>query len=874
MFRHFFNEKVFIPVLLKNMLYLQDMKNLYLIDGHSLIFRMYYAFLRRPMINSKGEDTSILFGFTKYLLELIAREQPTHLAVMFDPPAKTFRHELYPEYKATRTATPELVKAALEPLTEIVRALDIPVLMKPGFEADDVIGTLARRFAAPDCDVFMVTPDKDLGQIVDDHVYQYKPGKGGGENEIVSKEAICSQYGIDDPMQIVDILAIWGDAADNVKGVDGVGEVGARKLVAKYGSVEGIEAHLDELPPRQQEAFRAALPHLGLSKTLVTIKTDVDIDADESSLQLGQPDEGRVAELFNHYEFNSLRGLVPKLAPIPEKKRETLRCTEIPSGQLLEEARRSGRVAVRMGESVLLACGDRYCSLPLAQALPLLSDPAVDKCGFGLKHTALKGNLYDVEIMHYLLNPERSHKLDTLAAHYLDAELSEAAQDGQMMLFDFEDRAAARECVAAGLLEPLLRKELQEQGLWELYTRIEMPLIGILARMEADGVRIDTAQLAAYSRVLSKELVQIEQEARDLAGEPALNLSSPRQIGVVLYEKLGLNPRAKKNQRDNYPTDEETLTEMADRHPIIGKILEFRAVKKLLSTYIDPLPSLVSPVDGKVHTTYTQALTATGRLSSVKPNLQNIPIRTERGMKIREAFVPSDPDGWIVSADYSQIELRLMAHLSGDEHLVAGFAHGADVHRATAARIFHVDPDAVTAEQRRHAKVANFGIIYGISAFGLSQRMGISRTEARDFIAEYFKSYPGVKDYMDRVVAQAREKGYVETLFGRKRFLPDINSKNAVARGLAERNAINAPIQGGAADIIKLAMIAVSRRLDAEGLRSRMVLQVHDELVFDVTADERDRIVDLVKQEMENVCTLSVPLLTECNYGKNWREAH
>ena len=874
MFRHFFNEKVFIPVLLKNMLYLQDMKNLYLIDGHSLIFRMYYAFLRRPMINSKGEDTSILFGFTKYLLELIAREQPTHLAVMFDPPAKTFRHELYPEYKATRTATPELVKAALEPLTEIVRALDIPVLMKPGFEADDVIGTLARRFAAPDCDVFMVTPDKDLGQIVDDHVYQYKPGKGGGENEIVSKEAICSQYGIDDPMQIVDILAIWGDAADNVKGVDGVGEVGARKLVAKYGSVEGIEAHLDELPPRQQEAFRAALPHLGLSKTLVTIKTDVDIDADESSLQLGQPDEGRVAELFNHYEFNSLRGLVPKLAPIPEKKRETLRCTEIPSGQLLEEARRSGRVAVRMGESVLLACGDRYCSLPLAQALPLLSDPAVDKCGFGLKHTALKGNLYDVEIMHYLLNPERSHKLDTLAAHYLDAEFSEAAQDGQMMLFDFEDRAAARECVAAGLLEPLLRKELQEQGLWELYTRIEMPLIGILARMEADGVRIDTAQLAAYSRVLSKELVQIEQEARDLAGEPALNLSSPRQIGVVLYEKLGLNPRAKKNQRDNYPTDEETLTEMADRHPIIGKILEFRGVKKLLSTYIDPLPSLVSPVDGKVHTTYTQALTATGRLSSVKPNLQNIPIRTERGMKIREAFVPSDPDGWIVSADYSQIELRLMAHLSGDEHLVAGFAHGADVHRATAARIFHIDPDAVTAEQRRHAKVANFGIIYGISAFGLSQRMGISRTEARDFIAEYFKSYPGVKDYMDRVVAQAREKGYVETLFGRKRFLPDINSKNAVARGLAERNAINAPIQGGAADIIKLAMIAVSRRLDAEGLRSRMVLQVHDELVFDVTADERDRIVDLVKQEMENVCTLSVPLLTECNYGKNWREAH
>ncbi len=856
------------------MLYLQDMKNLYLIDGHSLIFRMYYAFLRRPMINSKGEDTSILFGFTKYLLELIAREQPSHLAVMFDPPAKTFRHELYPDYKATRTATPELVKAALEPLTDIVRALDIPVLMKPGFEADDVIGTLARRFAAPDCDVYMVTPDKDLGQIVDDHIFQYKPGKGGGENEIVSKEAICSHYGIDNPMQIVDILAIWGDAADNVKGVDGIGEVGARKLVARYGSLEGIVDHLDELSPKQQEAFRAALPHLGLSKTLVTIKTDVDIDADENSLQLGQPDQQRVAELFNHFEFNSLRGLVPKLAPIPEKKRETLRSNEIPAARLFEEARRNGRVAVRMGDPVILASGDSYCSLPLNQALPLLADPSVEKCGFGLKHTALRGNLYDVEIMHYLLNPERSHKLDMLAAHYLDAELSEAARDGQMMLFDFEDKSAARECVAAGQLEPLLRKELQEQGLWELYTRIEMPLISILARMEADGVRIDPAMLGAYSRVLSKELVQIEQEARDLAGEPALNLSSPRQIGVVLYEKLGLNSRARKNQRDNYPTDEETLTEMADRHPIIGKILEFRAVKKLLSTYIDPLPALADPRDGKVHTTYTQALTATGRLSSVRPNLQNIPIRTERGMKIREAFVPSDPGGWIVSADYSQIELRLMAHLSGDEHLVAGFAHGADVHRATAARIFHLDPDEVTAEQRRHAKVANFGIIYGISAFGLSQRMGISRTEARDFIEEYFKSYPGVKAYMDRVIAEAREKGYVETIFGRKRFLPDINSKNAVARGLAERNAINAPIQGSAADIIKLAMIAVSRRLDDEGLRSRMVLQVHDELVFDVVAEERDRIVDLVKQEMEQVCTLKVPLLTECNYGKNWREAH
>ena len=849
------------------------MNTLYLLDGHALIFRMYYAFLRRPMINSKGEDTSILFGFTKYLLELIAREQPTHIAVMFDPPAKTFRHDMYPAYKATRSATPELVKASLEPLTQIVSALGIPVLMKPGFEADDVIGTVARNFAGRGFDVYMVTPDKDLGQVVDDHIFQYKPGKAGSDKEILTKEAVCSQYGISHPCQVIDILTIWGDASDNVKGVDGIGEVGARRLVSKYGSVEGIAAHLDELPPRQQAAFREAMPHLGLSKELVTIRTDVDIDVEEEQLRIGDPDKEQVAALFNHYEFNSLRRLVPSPDTLPEPERRALECTAAPAEEILREARTAGRVAVRLTEHVVLACGTRYCTLSYPEAAPVLEDEAVEKCGFGLKHTALKGACYDIEIMHYLLNPERSHKIETLAAAYLNADLSGNRQDGQLMLFDLEDKADGRACVAAGLIEPMLRKELQEQQLWELYTRIEMPLIGILAAMEAAGVRIDPQMLGDYSRILSKELAQIEQEARDMAGEASLNLSSPRQVGVVLYEKLGLNPQVKK-KNDNYPTDEETLSEIAGRHPIIGKILEFRAVKKLLSTYIDPLPALVSPVDGKVHTTFTQALTATGRLSSQSPNLQNIPIRTQRGMKIREAFVPSDPDGWIVSADYSQIELRLMAHLSGDPHLMAGFAHGADVHRSTAARIFHVAPEAVTAEQRRHAKVANFGIIYGISAFGLSQRMGISRMEAKTFIEEYFRSYPGVKTYMEHVVEEAREKGYVETIFGRKRFLPDIGSRNAVARGLAERNAVNAPIQGSAADIIKLAMIAVSRRLGSEGFRSRMILQVHDELVFDVVADERDRIVEIVKQEMESVCTLSVPLITECNYGKNWREAH
>ena len=851
------------------------MSSLYLIDGHSLIFRMYYAFLRRPMVNSRGEDTSILFGFTKYLLELMAREQPSHIAVMFDPPAKTFRHEMYPEYKATRAATPELVKTALEPLEEIVAALGIPVLMKPGFEADDVIGTVAKRFAGENFDVYMVTPDKDLGQMISEHIFQYKPGKGGNEIEIVGVDTICEQYGIDNPRQIIDILAIWGDSSDNVRGVNGIGEVGARKLVARYGSVEGIEAHLDELPARQQAAFREALPHLALSKALVTVKDDVEIDVEEEQLRAGSPDVHKIAALFDRYEFNSLRRLMPGLPETTAVSRKELECREGTRDEVVALSSGRKKVALRFdGQEVILASGALWSRFTMQQAAPILSDSGIAKCGHGLKNKVLRGNLFDIEIMHYLLNPERSHKLDLIASQHLGIDLNQQKNEGQMSLFDFSDETAPKECVAAGLIEPVLEKELSDQNLLELYTGIEMPLISILADMEAAGVKIDTTALARYSQSLSKELAQIEQDAREMAGEPTLNLSSPRQIGTVLYEKLKLNPQAKKSRNDNYPTDEETLLEIADRHPIVGKILEFRAVKKLLSTYIDPLPAMVNPNTGKVHTTFTQALTATGRLSSLKPNLQNIPIRTERGMKIREAFVPSGPEGWIISADYSQIELRLMAHLSGDSHLISGFAHGADVHRATAARIFHIAPDDVSAEQRRHAKVANFGIIYGISAFGLAQRMGIPRGEAKSFIEEYFKSYPGVKEYMDRIVAEAKERGYVETIFGRRRYLPDINSKNPTARGLAERNAVNAPIQGGAADIIKLAMIAVVRRMEQEGLKSKMILQVHDELVFDVLPGERDKMMEIIKQEMEGVCKLAVPLIVECNYGKNWLEAH
>ena len=851
------------------------MKKLFLIDGHALIFRMYYAFLRRPMINSKGQDTSILFGFTKYLLEIIQKEQPSHIAVMFDPPAKTFRHEMDPEYKATRSATPELVKEALEPLKEIVSALRIPVLMKSGFEADDVIGTIAKRFASPDFEVYMVTPDKDLGQIIDEHIYQYKPGKAGADKEIVSKDSLCEAFGISNPSQIIDILAIWGDAADNVKGVNGIGEVGARRLVGKYGSIEEIEQHISELPAKQQAAFREALPHLPLSKALVTIKTDVDIETSEDDLRIEDPDIAKISELFNKYEFNSLRNLLPMGAQIEEEPQvKELECRQISKDAIFDKARKEGAIAVKFtATDVILASGSDYCRLRESEASPILSDPLIKKVGHSFKTTILKGEIYDIEIMHYLLNPERSHKLDLLARSYLNIDIEKKEDEGSLMLFDFEDSSSPRECVATSLLEPLIRKELEEQGLMELYRKVEMPLIEVLSDMEQTGVKIDRSMLAAYSQSLSKELAQIEAEAREMAGEAQLNLSSPKQIGQVLFEKLAIDPKAKKSAKGSYSTDEETLSMLADRHPIVNKILDYRALKKLLSTYIDPLPRMADSAS-KLHTTFNQALTATGRLSSVQPNLQNIPIRTERGMKIREAFVPSHPEGCIISADYSQIELRLMAHLSGDPAMIEGFAEGADVHRATAARIFGVRNEDVTTEQRRHAKVANFGIIYGISAFGLAQRMGISRTQAKDFIEEYFRNYPVVKKYMDDAIATAHEKGYVSTLMGRKRYLPDINSKNQTVRGLAERNAINAPIQGSAADIIKLAMIAVYKRFEKEGIQSKMVLQVHDELVFDVLPGERDKVMEIVREEMENIYPLSVPLIVECNYGRNWREAH
>lgn len=883
------------------------MKKLYLIDGHALIFRSYYAFLRRPMINSKGEDTSILFGFTKTLTDLIIRERPSHLAVAFDPPSKTFRHELYPLYKANRAETPELIKSALDPLIEIVSSMSIPVLMRPGFEADDVIGTLAKKAESEGFTVFMLTPDKDYGQLVSEKIFQCKPGKNGGENIIIGPEQIKEEYGINDPRSVIDILAIWGDASDNVPGVRGVGEVGSRKLIQKYGTVENIYKHLDELPAKQQDAFREAESHISLSKHLVTIETSVDVECKEDDLILGTPHFAELKKLFDKYEFPSLKRQIPQLEEIfitdksitlteatasEEKSGNTLSFSVATPDKVIEEAIIKGIVGVSVrGDKISISSSNLVANLLPDQKILLrdiLQNRDVTICGFDIKSLlnsmsaiGIKplGKLWDVELMHYLLMPERSHKIEILSQSYLGINLESEKELVQADLFSSQNIAAEEESgeklnAEASVMIPLaqkLREELERGGTLKLYEDIEMPLIYVLASMEQEGINLDTAMLKEYGMALSKELDDIEKRVREMAEDPSLNVSSPKQLSVILYDKMDLGLGKKGGGRS---TDEETLMEIIDKHPIIPAILEYRNLKKLISTYIEPLPALVSGSSGKLHTTYNQALTATGRLSSVKPNLQNIPIRTERGREIRRAFIPSRPDGLILSADYSQIELRLMAHMSGDPDFIDAFRQGRDIHSATASKIFGIPEEELTKEQRGRAKTANFGIIYGISSFGLSQRLNIPRAESKKLIEDYFRSYPKVKEYMTGMTEMAKKDGYVTTLYGRRRYLPDINSRNQVVRGLAERNAVNAPIQGSAADIIKVAMIRLWKRLQNENLKSKMVLQVHDELVFDVFPGEEEILSVIVKEEMERVIELSVPLTVECQYGRNWLEAH
>ncbi len=886
---------------------------LYLIDGHALVFKMYYAFLRRPMINSKGADMSILFGFTKYILELINREHPEYLAVAFDPPGGTFRNVMYPEYKATRAATPQLVIDALEPLTGICRALKIPVLMVPGFEADDVIGSMAKREAASGKLVYMVTPDKDYGQLIEENIFQVKPGKSGGADEIVDVKAVCEKYGIDNPAQVIEMLTLCGDTADNVPGVKGVGEVGAGKLIAKYGTVENIYRHIDELTARQQTQFREAEGHIALSHDLVTIKTDMELTVNDDEMKVTASYTPEVADLFEEYEFNSLKKLLPEAsgAERPSVEAKKMKINEVNADVLAKKAAELHRVAIVQATEgtgvfaevtgmALAVCSDEDADnleVNVAYGSPaefskLLSDTCIDKYGYELKTMAgqlgnmgieLGGKLMDISLMHYLINPEKSHKSEILAKSYIGIDIENNAeeaeeQDAPLSLFDAPAEDDGKGCVteaAAAMLTGLkVKEDMVTNSVSGLYDEIEEPLMHVLEKMELTGVKVDLAQLGEFAAELRKEMNEREARIREMAEMPELNISSPRQIGELLFDKLKLDSKAKKTARGSYTTDEATLTALSDKHPIIEEILEFRAVKKLLSTYIEPFPMFVNKQTGRVHTTFNQALTATGRLSSSNPNLQNIPIRTERGKEIRKAFVAGSADGIIVSADYSQIELRIMAHLSQDQHLIQAFRNGVDVHAATAEKIFGVPHEEVTADQRRVAKTANFGIMYGISSFGLSQRLGISRSEAKKLIDDYFNAFPAIRSFIDDTIAAARENGYVETIFGRRRYLPDINARNATVRALAERNAVNAPIQGTAADIIKLAMIGVDRKMAEEGLKSKMVLQIHDELLFDTISSEREKLMSIVKEQMEHVTELSVPLTVECNYGKNWLEAH
>ena len=894
------------------------MDKIFLIDGHAQIFRMYYAFMRRPMVNSKGEDTSILFGFTKMILELINKEHPTHLAVAFDPPAKTFRHTAYPLYKANRSAAPELVKAALEPLQEILKAFNIPVIMMPGFEADDVIGSMATQWKGNNTQIFMVTPDKDYGQLISENVFQYKPAKGGNEIEIIGREQVCQHYGICNPEQVIDILTIWGDSSDNVPGIKGIGEVGAKKLMAKYGSLDSIIEHRSELPQKQQENINASLDQIEMSRFLVTIKTDIELPLKVEDIIIKGASYQELDRVFNRYEFNSLRKMLP--AEFVHSTEETVTETdntvsksynpkENTIAQIANDAAKSAQCSIIDVDSNHIAIGttDSYHILEwknIAGIADLLQDNSVSKIGYNIKALYkrlwenginLTGEIFDIELMHYIINPERTHKEEYLYKSYLGLDIENATTSTsstepaveELDLFSFaqqesdvaqdlsqeEKTVLGIRCNALIDLKDKLLEELKSSGQEKLYTEIEAPLVEVLANMEYTGVKIDTSNLNSYSKELGTELDSIEKQAYELSGE-AINLSSPKQVGALLYEKLKLNPKVKKSAKGSYPTDEETLTGLLDAHPIVGKILEYRGIKKLISTYTDALPQLINNKTGKIHTTYNQSLTATGRLSSTNPNLQNIPIRTQKGREIRKSFIPSTPNGYIVSADYSQIELRLMAHLSQDPHLVDAFNRNMDIHTATAAKVFKIDEMDVTKEQRSRAKVANFGIIYGISAFGLSQRLGMSRTDSKQLIDEYFNNYPKVKEYMNNMIQKAREEGYVETIYGRKRFLPDINSRNAAVRSYNERNAINAPLQGSAADIIKVAMINIYKRLNAEGLKSKMVLQVHDELIFDVTEQEVEQICNIVTQEMEKVAKLRIPLVAECGKGYNWLQAH
>lgn len=921
------------------------MDKLFLLDAYALIYRSYYAFIKNPRINSKGQNTSAIMGFCNTLNEILEKEKPTHIGVAFDPHGPTFRNEAFPAYKAQREETPEDIRMSVPIIKDILRAYRIPTLQVDGYEADDVIGTLATQAGKQNIQTYMLTPDKDYGQLVRDNVFIFRPRHGGGY-ETMSPETVCQKYGISSTDQVIDLLALMGDSADNFPGCPGVGEKTAAKLIEQFGTVENMLAHTDQIKGKLREKVEAAVEDIKMSKFLATIKTDVPITLDMEQLKLVEPNAEELKKLFAELEFKSLAdkilnkpseklktveiqpdlfGLFPTEGQEASEKTDfrTLKttsheyhlvvnqedakklCDFLFTNKILSLDTETTSTNTIDAELVGLSFSVKeheafYVAIPEnreeAQAMveifkPLYEDPHIIKVGQNIKYDLevlhnygvdLKGELWDTMIAHYLIQPELYHNMDYMAEVYLGYktihidELIGPKGKNQKNMRDLSPtdiyEYACEDADITLQLKNVLEPKLKEAGVEELFYQIEMPLVPVLASMEMSGVCIDTDSLQETSKVFTDRMYELEERIYTLAGE-RFNIASPKQVGDILFGKMKIVEKPKKTKTGQYVTNEETLQALKGKSEIIADILEHRGLKKLLGTYVDALPKLINPKTGHIHTSFNQTITATGRLSSSDPNLQNIPIRGEDGKEIRKAFIP-EPGCMFFSADYSQIELRVMAHLSGDEHMMAVFREGKDLHAATAATIYKKDIKEVTRDERTKSKRANFGIIYGITVFGLSERLEISRKESELLINGFFQTFPQVHDYMEESKAKAREKGYAETIFHRRRYLPDINSRNATVRNFAERNAINAPIQGSAADIIKVAMIRIFKRFEEEHLRSKMILQVHDELNFNVVPEEKEIVERIVMEEMQGAFPLRVPLVADAGWGSNWLEAH
>ena len=961
LFEHKSNNKTvntvfFCTFTMKKLKNMNQNSKLFLLDAYALIYRAYYAFIKNPRINSKGFNTSAILGFVNTLEEVLKKENPTHIGVAFDPPGPTFRHEAFEQYKAQREETPEAIRLSVPIIKDIIKAYRIPILEVAGYEADDVIGTLATEAGNQGITTYMMTPDKDYGQLVTDHVFMYRPKYGDKEFEVMGVEQVKAKFDIQSPAQVIDMLGLMGDSSDNIPGCPGVGEKTAQKLIAEFGSIENLLEHTDQLKGALKTKVETNREMIIFSKFLATIKVDVPIRLDMNSLVREQADEDTLRKIFEELEFRTLMERIFKKesSPAPpiagtlfnqengpvqgnlfeeftpdhtnEEKKSNLESLNSLSYdyQLIDTEEKRNEIIKKLLTSEILALDTEttgtdpmdaelvgmsfsitenqafYVPVPaereeaikiVREFEPVFKNEKSLKVGQNIKYDMLvlqnygievRGKLFDTMVAHYVLQPELRHNMDYLAEIYLHyqtihiEELIGPKGKGQKNMRDLSPQEvylyACEDADVTLKLKNILEQELKKNDAEKLFYEIEMPLVPVLVNIESNGVRLDTEALKQSSEHFTTRLQSIEKEIYTLA-EGEFNIASPKQVGEILFDKLKIVEKAKKTKTGQYVTSEEVLESLRNKHDIIGKILEYRGLKKLLSTYIDALPQLINPKTGRIHTSFNQTVTATGRLSSSNPNLQNIPIRDEDGKEIRKAFIPDDGCSFF-SADYSQIELRIMAHLSEDKNMIDAFLSGYDIHAATAAKIYKVDIKEVTADMRRKAKTANFGIIYGISVFGLAERMNVDRKEAKELIDGYFETYPQVKSYMDKSIQVAREHGYVETIFHRKRFLPDINSRNAVVRGYAERNAINAPIQGSAADIIKVAMARIYERFKAEGLKAKMILQVHDELNFSVPAKEKEIVEQVVIEEMEKAYRMHVPLKADCGWGTNWLEAH